>query len=151
MTVKEGDPVTQLLNIHGLQPISKLMIQKNLDNGTVHLLLQVCSPDEENKGCKPLTSPRVSVQILDDAVSVTFHNVTTSDAGYHIIEVTSTYTKEKWFSITVELPEIKCSTQPPPSAEVKVAVVIGTFVVLALAFWSWFIWSIVWGSEGSPE
>lgn len=81
--VKEGDTVDKTVDISGLKLVHIRVLHKC---ETWKIVFLYCSPGEEKKGCLNTTSPRISVHITDEEVSIALHDVTTSDSGSYIFE-----------------------------------------------------------------
>lgn len=94
MRLNEGDPDAQLKDISEIKLDGRWTLEKD---GA--LVLQRCSPEEERKGCKNITSPRFSVKTDHDKVLIVLHNVTDSDAVNYVFQVAGH--KEESFNVTV--------------------------------------------------
>ncbi|KAI7794556.1 hypothetical protein IRJ41_015357 [Triplophysa rosa] len=89
--------MAHLKDITKIKPGGRWTLEQNRT-----LVLRRCSPEEERNGCSNFTSPRFSVQTVNDTVFIALHNVTESDAGRYTFQVAGD--NEEQFNVTVEKP-----------------------------------------------
>ncbi|KAA0706564.1 hypothetical protein E1301_Tti022684 [Triplophysa tibetana] len=109
--VKEGDTVEKIVDISGLKLVHFRVLHKC---ETWKIVFLYCSPGEEKKGCLNTTSPRISVHITDEKVSIALHNVSTSDSGSYIFDTNGDQgmeAKRRRFQVVVAVAE-KTGTTP---------------------------------------
>ncbi|XP_056589499.1 uncharacterized protein LOC130409507 isoform X2 [Triplophysa dalaica] len=128
--VKEGDTVDKIVDISGLKLVHIRVLHKC---ETWKIVFLYCSPGEEKEGCLNTTSPRISVHITDEKVSIALHDVTTSDSGSYIFEANGDEgmeAKRKRFQVVVEPLELNRITKHPPLTPTDTSINYITLVVV---------------------